>query len=711
MSFRTVRALIMLLVLLPLPARADGAATPSLFGPLGLNTVPNARMDPVGTVRAGVSTMDPYLSAQIGAQLAAPLYVALRQTAEVSSLTGRATRLYPGIDMKLRLHQEGPISPEISVGLQSAFGAVRTAGEYLVLSKRAGDFDFTGGLGWGRLGSAGHIPNPFGIFGRHFRDTRASDGEFPNSVQNWFTGSDIGLFGGVEYFPSFLDKISFKADWGSDDYKAETAASDYHAPQPWSVGISYRPQPWLSVGTAFVGGNKVMATLSLQEPLSSWPYRASSPPAPVPLNPVRTGDADAGAMERAASTNGLRLTDAATQGHAAWALLNVDDLSSVPAQVGRAVRPMANNAGKDVEEIDVVPTHDGLQGPAIGLMRDDVEAAMAHDNGSPQEIWRHADIGTQTPPAALYGSWWQQPFRNDHPQTVFTTFHLTLDTQASVSEKDAGLLYRTGLLGEAQQELGAHVISGGAIRLNIANNLSQLEDIRPRAFLPVRGDVDRFAGLRVEVDRFAGLRVEVDRFYTSWLTSLTPNLHFAATAGLLEEMYQGGGGEILYRPFGKTFAVGMEAWEALKRDPGTPLALGLDGDHILTGHLNLYYEPPGTDLTFEARVGRYLAGDVGGTFGVEKHLDNGVKLRGFITATDRSDYDVFGGGTNLYGGVEVTLPLGDRRYLPNGSAVRFAALPLGRDAGQTLDNPLPLYELTEPMSARQIIRHWTDVTN
>ena len=91
-------------------------------------------------------------------------------------------------------------------------------------------------------------------------------------------------------------------------------------------------------------------------------------------------------------------------------------------------------------------------------------------------------------------------------------------------------------------------------------------------------------------------------------------------------------------------------------------------------------------------------------------MDNGVKVRGFITATDLEDVNMFGAPANLYSGLEITLPFGDRCYLPPGSALRLAASPLGRDAGQSLDNPLPLYDLTEPFSERHILRHWNDIT-
>ena len=57
----------------------------------------------------------------------------------------------------------------------------------------------------------------------------------------------------------------------------------------------------------------------------------------------------------------------------------------------------------------------------------------------------------------------------------------------------------------------------------------------------------------------------------------------ASSIGYLEEMYMGTTGEILYRPFGKNWAIGAEANLALKRDPLSSFALLPNGDHILSG--------------------------------------------------------------------------------------------------------------------------------
>ena len=74
------------------------AASPNFLGSLGLNIVPSARMDQSGTIRAGVSTVDPYENAYISVQPADWLNITLRQSAKISSLTDDPKALYPGVD-------------------------------------------------------------------------------------------------------------------------------------------------------------------------------------------------------------------------------------------------------------------------------------------------------------------------------------------------------------------------------------------------------------------------------------------------------------------------------------------------------------------------------------------------------------------------------------------------------------------------------------
>ncbi len=666
--------------------------TPFITGPLGLNTIPTARMDQQHTVRAGVSTLDPYAHSFIGIQLAAPLHINLRQTAEVSNITEDADRLYPGVDLKLRLVEEGPITPEISLGLQSAIGHKRMAGEYVALSKRYNNLDFTLGMGWGRLGSAAHFDNPFKIFGDHFREPRPFDGEMPNDPSDWFTGEDVGLFGGIEYFTP-IDNVSLKIDYAADRYVAEHVAFGYKNPPAWSVGISYKPFTWMSTGIGLQGTEKLMGRVSIEGTPADWPFSRKSYqaqekkfyktdiPALLDHDYRLKIDNDISLTNTELYENGTLKTDLWLSPHA-----------HLPKQLGRSVTQLSKTTGREtnVNAIEFQTISLGLRGPSIKLLYSDVEKALNGEQyASPQEIWQNAEI-TQAQISLNDNALKRSPF-------LLPDIWLVQENQFSLSEEDNGVLYRSSLKAEARIPLILKSMTlGGGLRFNLTDNLDKIEDIRPRATLPVRSDIYEFADKTLSLDNL----------YVAHLQTIYPEVYLSVAGGYLEEMYAGIGGEILYRPFKSRFAFGAELWQAMKRDPDTKMNTGLNGDHLLTGHVNAWYDIPNEDITLFARAGRYLAEDVGVSAGLQKEFKNGAALQGFVTVTNYSDFDLFGGTTHAFHGVSLSLPLGSVDYVPDGSHINITAQPFGRDIGQSIKKPINLFATTDPFTLDHMTRYW-----
>lgn len=649
-------------------------------------------MDEAGTVRISASTLDPYLHTAIGFQLANPVYVQLRQSSEISGFDAEPDRLYPGVDLKFRLTEEGRYQPEMAVGFNAAFGHKRMASEYITLSKRFWDIDLTTGIAWGRMAGSGHVRNPLKKLSKHFQNDRDFNSESPNTPHDWFTGPDIGLFAGLEYFTP-VDGLSIKADWGADHALPERHAGlDYKSPGPWTASVNYAPVDWASLSVGAAGSDKIFARLSLQSHFGAWPFRYDDPPPPVMLRPHRTADAQPAKMALGAARDGIALYDTDTDTASERARGNLDMTSYEPAarQIGRAIRHMANHAGPDIVSLEITPRVHGLKGRTVRVIRDDVEAALAHRNGSPEEIWRNVSFFDDP---AMKAS----QHERDYPWMP----RFISETEISLSEEDAGYLYRTALIFEETKDLPYGFTAGGSVRWNIADNLHRLADYRLAADKPVRSDVDLFASRPLALDRS----------YISWFKTLAPDIHLALSAGALEEMFVGAGGEILYRPFGKTYAFGFEAWHVNRRDPASPLNVRILDIDYSTAHLNAWYEVPGTDLTLFAKAGRFLGEDDGVSGGLQMRFDSGALVEGFVSATDKSDPDIFGGETHLYGGVRLSLPFGDMKYIPDGSEIRVRAAPMGRDNGQVLDTPLPLYETTEPMSYRRLSRSWKAVLN
>ncbi len=77
------------------------------------------------------------------------------------SFSGDQTYKDKSFNLKIKLIEESERFPELSIGFRDFIGTGKFSGEYIVTSKRIGDFDFTAGLGWGALSESKGIKNPF----------------------------------------------------------------------------------------------------------------------------------------------------------------------------------------------------------------------------------------------------------------------------------------------------------------------------------------------------------------------------------------------------------------------------------------------------------------------------------------------------------------------------------------------------------------------
>lgn len=678
------------LLCLPHSVMAQDASSPNMLGALGLNTTPSARMDKAGTVRAGISTLDPYLHGFIGIQLAKPLSITLRQSALTSGLNDDPDALFPSVDFKIRLVTETAHRPELSLGLQSAIGHKRMAGEYLVASKRYKNFDFSAGMGWGRYANTNTLSNPLRKLHRHFSNDRDPDSEMPNEVRDWFSGKSIGFFGGVEYFLPY-DGLSLKLDYGSDDYSAEHDALNGKT-QPWGLGLAYTKN-WGGGNIGIQGSDKIMARLHVQTRMDLWPFHTGKHfPTDRPFYKQRPYSLNIPAISEHAAQDRIALQDIQQKKLDLSAILQLSPDKLSPAQIGRSMRIMAQSAGKDIETLSITPTMMNLRGTQITLMRSDLEKALNGHRSSPPEIWKNAVFSSRESRSPS--------FRSSLKQSDLAYYSLVLDHQFSLSEEDSGTLHRTGLIaGYTQPKFLGFLTYGTSFRLNLEDNLKRIAEIRPPSPVPVRSDIADFS------ENALALQTS----YVGFTHSFTPEIHMSLLGGYLEEMYAGAGGEILYRPFGSRLALGAQLWQVVKRDSQSPLHAGLTEATTMTGQIEGWYDIPAYDATLNVRAGRFLAGDVGIGIGLEKSFGNGAKLSGETVMSNYSDPDLFGGYTHAYHRLSLSLPLGSFKYLPEGTRLDVTAAPFGRDTAQSLSPPIRLYDLTESLTLPHLAQHWATI--
>lgn len=658
------------------------------WGGIGLLQMPNARMAPDGSMSGGLTALgDLHRHYTISAQ---PLPW-LEVTGRNSAYPGYYGLSEPGLDLKLRLRREDEHGPAIVVGGRDVTGSGldlpgkgRFAGEYIALSHRWWDVDLTLGMGWGALGEAGQLRNPLRFLGGRFRrDRDPSAWPTAHGPKAWFSGERVALFGGAEWHMP-IDGLSLKLESSGDRFRAQRQDEPGFDPgSRYSLGLSWRPTPWADLGAAYEQGRRLMLRLSMRfDPAVDADKPDRSPPSIGP-RPSAGSALSADAIALVARSRGLPVRSARIEGELATLWLDPAGTGRMPVarEVGDAARLLTDLAPPGVERLRIVTGAAGLDAAAVTLLRRDLERAANH-RGSAEEIWQT----TQLAPAAEPPSDWRPSL--DLSTRLVATFDL--------AELGTPLAQRTHTDVMLRAEPMRGLVLGGGLRINAPSDLELLDTNALPAAQPVRSDLPRYA------DR----QMSFDHAYGAWLARPADGLTTRLSAGHLEEMYGGIGAEVLMQPLTARWALGLDLNHVWKRRPDS--LLGFDRtDARGTGHASVYWESPGADTTTALRLGRYLGGDWGGTVEVMRRFDGGIGLTAHATWTEGPDGAQSRFGGRMDWGLALVVPIAASGWLPVGGTVETAVRTLGRDAGQRLQQPLPLYDLRVPGGVGRLTGTWS----
>ncbi|BAI71898.1 hypothetical protein AZL_012600 [Azospirillum sp. B510] len=688
-----IHILPVLLAALTAPAFAEEAPVSlSDWGGVGLLQVPTARMAPDGSMSGGLTALgDLHRHVTISAQ---PLPW-LEITARNSAYPGYYGLTEPGLDLKLRLRREDENGPALVIGGRDVSGAGldlpgkgRFAGEYIALSRRWWDLDLALGMGWGTLGEAGHLRNPLRFLGGRFRrDRDPSAWPTTRGPKAWFGGERVALFGGLEWH-SPVDGLSLKLDSSGDRFRAQRQDEPGFDPgSRYSLGLSWRPASWADLGAAYEQGRRLMLRLSVRFDPAIDADRPDHPPPTVGPRPSAGSALSADAIALVARSRGLPVRAARIDRETATLWLDPAGGGRLPLarEVGDAARLLADLSPPQVEWLRVVTGAGGLDTAVLTLPRRDLERAANH-RGSAEEIWRATRLASATEPP----TGWRP--RLDLSTRLVASFDL--------AELGTALAQRTHTDVMLRAEPLRGLVLGGGLRVNAPSDLALLDTNALPAAQPVRSDLPRYA------DR----PLSVDHAYGGWLAQPADGMTMRLSAGHLEEMYAGVGAEALLQPLSARWALGLDLNQVWKRRPDS--LFGIDrGDARGTGHASLYWEAPGAATTTALRLGRYLGGDWGGTVEVMRRFDGGVGLTAHATWTEGPDGAQSRFGGRMDWGVALVVPIAASTWLPVGGTVETAVRTLGRDAGQRLRQPLPLYDLRVPGGAGRLVGTWSRLLN
>ena len=147
--------------------------------------------------------------------------------------------------------------------------------------------------------------------------------------------------------------------------------------------------------------------------------------------------------------------------------------------------------------------------------------------------------------------------------------------------------------------------------------------------------------------------------------------------------------------------MGAEVNHVKQRD--FDMRFGFQDYEIATGHVSAYYAF-GNGFHGQLDVGRYLAGDWGGTVTLDREFKNGIKVGAFFTLTDVS-FEDFGEGS-FDKGIKVEIPLDFITGEPSLNGFGQTIRTVQRDGGARLNVRNRLYDLTRGYRAPSIEDQW-----
>ncbi len=610
------------------------------------------------------------------------LEATFRLAERLDGTTGEGITNDRSFDLKVRLVEEGEVWPAVAVGLQDFVGTGIYGGEYIVASKRFGDVDLTLGMGWGRLATANGVTNPVRLATERAaeRPREVGEGGTINAFP-FFRGEDAGIFGGVEWslpvvpmpwggsVAGLRAKVELSSDGLRDErggYPANTTGLRGRAASPVNLGLQWS-NAWLDLGVQWVHGTDLLlrATARFDPADPPEPRRAPVPVlAPRPVQPVAAPESG---MRAALSEAGFRPVALELRGAQAWIAVAGGGQRTLAQATGRVLRAVQPHLPREVEIIVLSWRQAGVEVARLMLPRAALEAA-AHGHGSAEEVLAVAylspagadQFGLQDSGAAF--SWGVEP-----------------RVQTLLGDPSRSLRFQTSLVLGARQEVGQGFAVAGSVAQNLVGNLAGAppsDSVLPR----VRSDIARYA---------AEGETSIPALYGEVIRGLGPDWFGRATVGLLEPMFAGVAGEVLWRPQGQSYGVGVEVAHVAQRDYDQ--RFGLRDYSVTTGHVSVHADLPWFNLHGVVRAGRYLAGDWGTTIELSRRFESGIEVGGFATFTD-VPFSQFGEGS-FDRGIFIRLPLdlfgASSRAVPQ-ATIRGVT----RDGGARLSVDNPLWQVT-----------------
>ena len=661
--------LVSLVVLAPVQ---EARALASDFGTSGMIKMPNARMAADGTLRVTIATDEVANIYNITFQALPKVQGTFRYTIfnpdQVSgSLDGLRDRSY---EIKGELFAESGWRPQISIGARDVLGTGAWEGEYVVASKALGNWDVTAGIGWGRLGQRSGFSNPLTILSDKFDSRPKPFAATGQGLGGSLFRANAALFGGAGYrFHKY--PLTVLVEYESDQYEREVDLRTLEKPSAWNFAVLWQPIRNTSIRFSWLRGDTLGFTFSSHlgtKSAAPRKYMLAARPKNLDAQTGLPKGYDARSwydrMVFEAERTGLYLKEGRLKAGGRKAALVIENRSySLTADAVHQTAVLSELLlPKHVSSVDILLQEEGLVGPTINY---EFKRNLAPARATGKQ--RSSDYVKVLAPRTL-----AQPTNMTDYGYPSLGFGVDLAARVQLMDPDDPARKQVYAKLTGRLQLSDHFNVWMRYEQDIYNDFSTARRSNSR-LQKVRTLINNYL-----VNGESGL----EQLYGEYKKSLSPSVHSRLYAGILESMYGGVGGEVLYSPYKQRWALGLSVNAVKQREFERNLQFR-DYDTVI-GHVSAYYASPFYDIDMALHVGRYLAEDRGYTLEARRTFDSGFSVGGFFTRTNVSAKD-FGEGS-FDKGLFFRIPFNG--FLPGNTRAAYSTIlrSLERDGGRRLEN-------------------------
>jgi len=676
----------------------------SNYGTIGVINNPSARFLPEGTYGLTWSANDPYLKGSIVAYPFSWMEASYQYTdinnalySDSPAFSGSQSFKDKSFDAKFKLINEGVYIPAVAVGFRDLAGTGIFSGEYIVASKMYKGFDLTLGMGFGTLSGGTGVSNPFYELSDRFRSRSFEGGQGGEISINSFFGGEAALFAGLEYYLPFMQGARLKLEYDSINYRREgllkifdDVDSKYNFGFALPLSKSFTIKAAITRGNQFNFGFSYSGFMRDRNPV----IPKNDPYVPVPFSKnVQNVTAKSEELLYKAALKYL----GERQFYLQTAKIENSELAIGYAQSkyhnyamasGRAIRTLDEIAPEYIDTFVLTNVNAKTDLYTIKISRESFrkyeQLKLTDSLLNDSEIYSDSEASKD------------HTFRPGINFPVFF-YKFSPDLRYQIGGPDGFFFGDFALALHAEIILRKNINIQFKARAGIYDNMGDLKLASDSVLPRVRTDVVKY--LKSSKD------ANISRFQLNIFGNPRNSIYTKFSAGILEDMFVGFGGEVLYRPFASMFAVGAEVWRVQQRD--YQMLFGLKDYETTTGHITGYLHHPGTGIQFKLSGGRYLAEDSGLTFDFSRMFDSGVQIGAWFSKTDISAEE-FGEGS-FDKGFYFNVPIDSFFTKYNRGYTGFGLRPLTRDGAAKIGPGYHLYGVTDQGSITNILKDWETI--